>query len=76
MAESVRTFASRLPAQQAIYRQRTIEKLGPDTVLKRFYSWNPNAPHACESCGEARVLCVATASTPPDGTVAGELPLA
>ncbi len=58
-AESVRTFHERRPAQEAIYRKRTRQKHGPDSNLKRFYRWNPSAPRACESCGEARVLEVA-----------------
>lgn len=58
-AESVRTFHVRRPAMEKIYRQRTREKVAPDNTLRRFYIWNPNAPRACESCGENRVLEVA-----------------
>lgn len=44
---------------EAIYRARTREKLGPDSQNKRFYALNPNAPRACEACGEDRVIEVA-----------------
>lgn len=59
LAESVRTFHLRKPAMESIYRKRTREKLGADSQLRRFYRWNPTAPHSCESCGEARVLEIA-----------------
>ena len=58
-ARGVREFHARRPLQQTIYRKRTREKMGPDTNLRRFYLWNPNAPRCCESCGEDRVLSVA-----------------
>jgi len=32
---------------------------GPDSQLRRFYQWNPEAPESCEACGEHRVLEVA-----------------
>jgi hypothetical protein len=59
LAESVRTFHLRRPTMQQVYRQRAREKQGPDSNLKRFRRSNPNAPTACESCGERRVLDVA-----------------
>jgi len=58
-ALSVRTFHERRPRQEAIYRARTKEKRLPNGNLHRFYRTNPNAPHACECCGEKRVLDVA-----------------
>lgn len=59
MAKSARTFHLRRPAQQAIYRKRTNDKNPPDSSARRFRRVNPNAPMACESCGERRVLEVA-----------------
>lgn len=59
LAKSVRTFHERRPAMEVIYRRRTREKCGPDSNLKRFYRWYPDAPRACQSCGERRVLEVA-----------------
>lgn len=58
-AKSVREFHSRRPMMEAIYRQRTKEKLPPDSQNQRFYRLNPNAPRACEACGEARVTEIA-----------------
>jgi hypothetical protein len=45
--------------KMAEYYQRSRERIGPDGNLKRFYSRHPDAPHACQSCGETRVLDVA-----------------
>lgn len=59
VAKSVRTFHDRRPQQEAIYRARAKEKRLPDSNLHRFYRTNPDAPRACESCGESRVLDVA-----------------
>ena len=58
-AKSVREFHSRKPQAEAAYRARTKEKRLPDGNLHRFYRTNPDAPRACESCGEHRVLDVA-----------------
>jgi len=58
-AKSVRTFHQRRPQQEAIYRARTKAKKLPESNLARFYRSNPDAPRACESCGESRVLDVA-----------------
>ncbi len=58
-AKSVREFHKRKPEMEKIYRERTREKQTPDSVLKRFYSWNPSAPTSCESCAEHRVLEIA-----------------
>lgn len=58
-AQSVRTFHTRRPEMEAIYRKRTREKMLPDSQHYRFYKLNPDAPHACESCGEIRVLEIA-----------------
>lgn len=57
--QSVREFHNHRPLQEAIYRRRTREKIGPDSVLRCFYLWNPHATKSCESCGEVRVLDVA-----------------
>lgn len=58
-AKSVRTFHERRPQSMAIYRARTKEKMPPDSNVRRFYRTNPDAPRACESCGEKRVLEIA-----------------
>ena len=58
-AKIAREFHSRRPQSEAIYRARTKAKLPPDRQLQRFYRHNPNAPKACESCGEARVVEIA-----------------
>lgn len=58
-AKSVREFYQRRPQQEAIYRARTKAKKLPEGNLVRFYRSNGNAPRACESCGETRVLDVA-----------------
>lgn len=58
-AKSVRTFHQRKPQMEAIYRALTKERLPPDSINRRFYSWNPLAPRACQSCGESRVLEIA-----------------
>lgn len=58
-AKSVREFHLRKPLQDAIYRAKTRERVGPDGNQKRFYRNNPDAPRSCESCGESRVLEVA-----------------
>ena len=52
-------FYKKNPHKLNEYHQRAREKSGPDGNLKRFYRRFPNAPRACESCGEARVLDVA-----------------
>jgi len=59
VAKSVREFHKRRPYAEAVYRARTAEKRLPDSNLVRFYRNNPNAPKACESCNEHRVLDVA-----------------
>ncbi len=59
LARSVREFHKRRPSAQAVYRQRTRDKLGADSQLRRFYAWNPSAPKQCEACGESRVLEIA-----------------
>lgn len=58
-AQSIRTFHQRRPQQEAIYRARTKAKRLPDSNLLRFRRTNPDAPTACQSCGETRVLDVA-----------------
>lgn len=58
-AKSVREFHERRPRMEAVYRARTKEKLPPDSQNLRFYRLNPDAPRACESCGEARVTEIA-----------------
>jgi hypothetical protein len=59
VAKSVREFHLRQPGQEAVYRERTKAKKLPDSNLVRFRRHNPDAPTACESCGERRVLDVA-----------------
>lgn len=58
-AKSVREFHLRRPQMEQIYRNRTKEKLPPDSSNVRFYRLNPHAPRACEACGESRVTEVA-----------------
>lgn len=58
-SEHIRKFRVARPERAAEYRSRTRIKLGPDSVLRRFYIWNPAAPRKCESCGDHRVLEVA-----------------
>ena len=41
------------------YHKKSREKVGPDGNLKRFYKRYPEAPKACQSCGETRVLDIA-----------------
>lgn len=58
-AKSVREFHARRPLMEATYRARTKDRRHPDNSNVRFYRLNPDAPKACESCGEARVTEVA-----------------
>ena len=57
--ESRSKFFKKNPRKAADYYAKTLEKLGPDGNLRRFYARHPNAPHACQSCGESRVLDIA-----------------
>ena len=59
VAKKVREFHLRRPERNATYRARTKAKQLPDSNLTRFRRYNKNAPTACESCGEVRVLDVA-----------------
>lgn len=45
--------------KKAEYYKKSREKIGPDGNLKRHFSRFPDAPKACQSCGERRVLDVA-----------------
>jgi hypothetical protein len=47
------------PEKEPIYRKKTKAKQLPDSNLLRFRRHNPDAPKACESCGENRVLDIA-----------------
>jgi hypothetical protein len=48
------------PAEKlAAYHKKSRARIGPDGNQKRFYRRHPEAPHACEACGEARVLDIA-----------------
>lgn len=58
-AKSVREFHLRRPLMEALYREKTKSKQPPDSQNRRFYLLNPNAPKACEACGEARVTEIA-----------------
>lgn len=58
-ARRVREFHLRRPRAEAAYRAKAKEKRLPNDNLTRFRRTNPNAPIACESCGETRVLDVA-----------------
>lgn len=57
--KSRRQFYQRKPHKYREYHERRRQKIGPDGNLKRFYSRYPDAPRACQSCGENRVLDVA-----------------
>ena len=57
--ESRRRFYERKPEKYREYHVKSRDRLGPDGNLKRFYARYPNAPRACQSCGERRVLDVA-----------------
>ena len=59
IAKSVREFHHRRPSMSDLYRTRTKAKCLPEGNLVRFRKTNPQAPMACESCGENRVLDVA-----------------
>jgi len=59
IAQITREWHKRNPNREALYRQRTKAKQLPGGNLTRFRRHNPNAPLACESCGENRVLDVA-----------------
>lgn len=54
-----RTWHERNPDRDELYRARSKAKQLPESNLIRFRRTNPNAPTACESCGETRVLDVA-----------------
>lgn len=56
---SRRRFYKRKPEKYGEYHRKSREKVGPDGNLKRFYSRYPDAPKACQACGETRVLDVA-----------------
>lgn len=59
LAKSVRSFHERRPWMDAIYREKTRTKHGPDSQNVRFYKLNPTAPRVCEACGESRVTEIA-----------------
>ena len=59
VSQIIREWHKRNPERESLYRQRTKEKQLPSTNLVRFYRHNPDAPKACECCGEQRVLDVA-----------------
>lgn len=59
VSEIVRTWRTRNPEREGLYRLRAKEKQLPDSNLARFRRNNPNAPRACESCGDSRVLDLA-----------------
>ncbi len=58
-ARSAREFHLRRPQAEAIYRARSKTRGSPDGRMVRFHRWHPEAPRACESCGDNRVLDVA-----------------
>jgi len=57
--KSVREHHARRPLAEAANRARSREKALPDSQNVRFYRNNPDAPRACQSCGEARVVEIA-----------------
>jgi hypothetical protein len=44
---------------EKIYRERRREKFPVDKIATRFYRLYPQAPRACEACGESRVVEIA-----------------
>lgn len=56
---SRRKFYQANPSKLGEYRSASRKRIGPDGNLKRFYRRYPDAPRACQSCGERRVLDVA-----------------
>ena len=57
--ESRSKFYEKNPEKAAEYRERTKAKRIPGNNLARLYKRFPNAPKACEACGESRVLDIA-----------------
>lgn len=57
--ESRSNFYAKNPGKMAEYHVTNRKKVGPDGNLKRFYARHPDAPRACQSCGETRVLDIA-----------------
>ena len=56
---SIREFHGRRPQMERIYRARTKERFPIDRIALRFYRLYPDAPRACEACGESRVVEIA-----------------
>jgi hypothetical protein len=54
-----RKFYQEKPHKVVEYHRRSRERRGPDGNLPRFYARYPDAPRACQSCGEKRVLDIA-----------------
>lgn len=52
-------FFKKNPGIEKKYYQKTINKTGHRGNLDRYYLRHHNAPKACESCGETRVLDIA-----------------
>lgn len=57
--ESRSKFYYSNPTKDAEYRARSKERRGPDGNLPRLYRRYPDAPRACQACGENRVLDMA-----------------
>ena len=57
--ESRSKFYERNPQKVQEYYQKTIQKNGHKGNLARFLTRYPDAPKACQSCGEERVLDIA-----------------
>lgn len=57
--ESRCKFYAKNPSKMAEYRATTRAKIGPDGNQKRFFARHPDAPRACQACGESRVLDIA-----------------
>lgn len=52
-------FGDKKKKQMQLYYDKSKAKCGTDSNLKRFYNRYPDAPKACQSCGESRVLDIA-----------------
>lgn len=59
VAKAAREFGVRRPERVAQYRSTYRSKRPPDSNNTRFYRNNPEAPRACQVCGEDRVVDIA-----------------
>jgi len=55
-SRKVKEWQKKNPEEIEKYRETQRAKKRKDSSIERFYRWNPDAPRACEACGETRVL--------------------